>query len=117
MSVDREMAGTGKLRIMPEYECYSFWVFDGTIHENTDPAETGISEDLASAIEAWEEEYEDTYVPDDPASSGFESDEAKAEFNETGRALARRVAAELGSGWEVDYFDVVAQKDERVSAG
>ena len=98
--------GRHELWIMPEYECYSFWATDGTtsgIHDNVAAESLGLSAPLVADIAAWENAYESTYVPSDPASSGFRSAAAEEAFRLAGRVLADRVAAELGSGWSVVY--------------
>lgn len=98
--------GRHELWIMPEYECYSFWATDGTtsgIHDNVSAESLGLSAPLVASIAAWEDAYESTYVPSDPASSGFRSAAAEEAFRLAGHVLADRVAAELGSGWSVVY--------------
>jgi len=101
---------TGDLKIMPEYECYSFWVANGGILDNVDPASLEIPADLAAEIDAWEQAYEATYVPDNPASSGFSDEESEKAFNSRGRDLATRTAEALGSGWLVQYYDTLAHE-------
>lgn len=100
--------GRRELWIMPEYRCRAFWATDGTtsgVHDNiaADADVLGLSPALVAAVQEWEASYEATYVPDDPMSSGFPDAGAEASFRETGRQLAERVAAELGSGWDVVY--------------
>jgi hypothetical protein len=98
--------GRHELWIMPEYECHSFWATDGTtsgIHDNVSAESLGLSAGLIADVAAWEAAYEATYVPSDPASSGFRSAAEDEAFRVTGRMLADRVAAELGSGWSVVY--------------
>ena len=95
-----------ELWIMPEYDCYAFWATDGTtsgIHDNISADALGLSPALAAAAEEWESAYAATYAEMDPASSGFADAAAEAAFREAGRSLAERVAAELGSGWDVVY--------------
>jgi hypothetical protein len=101
----------GDLKIMPEYECYSFWVANEGLLDNVDPASLGISSDLAAAIDAWEREYEATYRPDDPGDSGFDEPGAEEEFNSLGRALATAVKRELGSEWKVTYFHTLMTEE------
>jgi hypothetical protein len=98
--------GRHELWIMPEYECHSFWATDGTtsgIHDNVSAESLGLSAALVTDIAAWENAYESTYVPADPASSGFRSAAAEEAFRVAGQVLAERVTAELGSGWSVVY--------------
>lgn len=98
--------GRHELWIMPEYQCHSFWATDGTtsgIHDNVSAESLGLSPALVADVTAWQDAYEATYVPDDPASSGFSSPATEEAFRQAGRAIADRVAAELGSGWSVVY--------------
>lgn len=108
---------TGDLKIMAEYECYSFWVARGGIRDNTDPASLGLPQELAAEIDAWEQAYEATYVPDDPASSGFRDEAAEKAFNAQGLRLAARTASVLGPGWTVEYYDTLAKETVAVSPG
>ena len=101
---------TGDLKIMPEYECYSFWVAHAGLRDNVDPASLGLPAELAAAIDAWEQEYEATYTPDDPASSGFPDEESERAFNALGRRLAAQTASALGSGWSVQYYDTLTHE-------
>lgn len=107
--------GTGDLKIMPEYECYSFWVEKAGFRDNVDPASLGVPKELAAEIDAWERVYEATYVPDDPASSGFADEAAEAAFNGYGLRLAARTADALGPGWTVTYYDTLAKELVAVS--
>jgi hypothetical protein len=95
---------------MAEYECHSFWVADGGTRDNVEPASLGLPQDLASEIDSWEETYEATYVPEDPAASGFPNQDAERAFNVQGRKLATRTAGVLGHGWTVQYYDTLAKE-------
>lgn len=98
--------GRRELWIMPEYGCNAFWATDGTtsgVHDNVSAVALGLSPALIAAVAEWEAAYEATFAPQDPASSGFADAAAEEAFRATGRALAERVAAELGSGWDVVY--------------
>lgn len=106
---------TGDLKIMADYECYSFWVANGGIRDNVDPASLEIPADLAADIDAWEQVYEATYVPDDPASSGFPDEASEKTFNARGRSLAASTAEALGSGWSVQYYDTLTHELEQVA--
>src|SRR6185312_10554607 len=108
-------SGTGDLKIMAEYECYSFWVEKAGFRDNVDPASLGVPKGLAAEIDAWERAYEATYAPDDPANSGFANDAVEAAFNALGLRLAARTADVLGAGWTVTYYDTLARELVAVS--
>lgn len=98
--------GRRELWIMPEYECYAFWATDGTtsgVHDNVSAESLGLSPALVTAMTEWESAYAATYVPADPAASGFPDDAGEEAFRVAGKSLAERVAGELGSGWDVVY--------------
>jgi hypothetical protein len=109
--------GRHELWIMPGYACHSFWATDGTtsgVHDNVSAASLKLSPALVADVTAWEAEYDAAHATSDPAagstgysgstgSSGFASAAAEAAFRRAGRAIANRVAAELGSGWSVVY--------------
>jgi hypothetical protein len=90
---------------MPDYQCFPLWR-PGTDAYNTDPASLPISADLAVELNVWADEYDATLDLDDPASAGFPDAAAENAFAERGLRLARRLAAELGDGWAVEYHDV-----------
>lgn len=98
--------GRRELWIMPEYGCDAFWATDGTtsgVHDNISAVALGLSPALITAVQDWERAYEATFVARDPAASGFADAAAEEAFRAAGRALADRVAGELGSGWDVVY--------------
>jgi hypothetical protein len=106
----------GDLTIMPDDESYSFWVANGGIRGNVDPASLEIPSSLAAAIDEWEQAYEATYVPDDPASSGFADTGREKAFNVRGRELAAMTASVLGPGWSVHYYDTLERQLVPVSS-
>ncbi len=52
--------------------------------------------DIAAEIGAWDDEFQDSYDPDDPAESGFDDEQTMDRWVERGMHVARRLAAELG---------------------
>jgi hypothetical protein len=108
---------TGDLTIMPDYECFSFWVANGGLRDNVDPATLGIPPELAAEIDAWEQAYEATYVSDDPASCGFPDEKSERAFTVAGLKIAERVADALGPGWSVKYYDCLTRKVILLAAG
>ena len=59
--------------------------------------------DLAERIENWDDRFQVTFKDDDPAESGFASQEEEQAYMEEGRAVAR----ELAEAWpgKVDIED------------
>ncbi|SDD58031.1 hypothetical protein [Actinokineospora iranica] len=62
-----------------------------------------LSHDLQTAITAWDTRFQGTYDEDTPQNSGFQNDAERTAFIQDGRALARRLAAELPTGTKVGY--------------
>jgi hypothetical protein len=52
--------------------------------------------DIADEIQAWDDEFQAAYRPDDPAASGFPDEQTMDRWVERGLRVARRLAAELG---------------------
>lgn len=82
-----------KIRVMTDYNCPPVW-YDELVGE-IDPKELPISVGLVGDLWTWAATYDATLNRSDPASSGFETSENEAEFEDTGRALTRRLAQEL----------------------
>lgn len=104
------------VRIAPEWRTGPFWITRGSdpsIVDNATPRDVvagfGVSAELAAEIDEWDAEFQRIWDPDDPASAEFPSAEAEARWEERGRLLARRLAAELGPQVRVSYYDDVIQ--------
>ncbi|WAP55288.1 hypothetical protein [Streptomyces sp. S465] len=73
--------------------------------DNVAPDSLPLSRQLIEDLDRWGDEYEATYNRDDPAISGFPSEEAERSFVERGHMLARRLRDVLDETWRVSYFD------------
>ncbi|WP_158846700.1 hypothetical protein [Saccharothrix deserti] len=89
------------VRVAPEWECFPFWVrtADEVIADNCSAerlvAEFGAPADVAKAIDAWDDEFQAVYNPDDPMGSGFPDEATTAAWHERGERLAGRLASAL----------------------
>ncbi|WNE95809.1 hypothetical protein PS467_10945 [Streptomyces luomodiensis] len=90
---------------MADYECYPVWTITEQGLDNVAPDSLPLSRQLIEDLDRWGDEYEATYNRDDPAISGFRSEEAERSFVERGHTLARRLRDELDETWRVSYFD------------
>ncbi|MFC7277520.1 hypothetical protein ACFQS1_26290 [Paractinoplanes rhizophilus] len=99
--------------MMTDYDCFPLWQRDENGTTNVDPASLPISAELASALLAWADEYDETLDRDDPIRSGFPDEAAAEAFDRQGRELARRLASELGR--TVHYFDSATATDVPVT--
>lgn len=86
---------------MADYGCFPLGAPDGNLEYDA----LSISPELVDDLQRWADEYDAILVWDDPASSGFATQELQDQFVVTGRALARRLAYELGPNFVVVYFD------------
>lgn len=82
------------IKVMADYDCPPLWC-DGDGVGPIDPADLEISAKLAEDLWAWGADYDGTLNRDDPVNSGFASTTEEVRFEDTGRALTRRLAREL----------------------
>lgn len=104
------------VRVMAEYETFPTWLVDEQGTQNLPPGKLGLSQDLSDELLRWSDTFDSTYNADDPLSSGFAAPEEEQAFNAQGWALARRVAAEVGSRYRVRYFDLTRNEEFAVPA-
>jgi hypothetical protein len=90
-----------RLRLAPEWQCHPLWDVD--TGESVNPITLGLSEELSFRIEEWDDNFQATFNENDPATSDFASDEARAAYLAEGRAIA----AALQDEWpgELDIAD------------
>lgn len=93
------------IKVMADYESFPLWQRDSEGTTNIDPATLPISQHLARELLRWAEAYDGTLNRSDPLSSGFPSPVAEVDFYAQGERLASQLAAELGPGYAVEYFD------------
>ena len=98
------------IKVMADYECHPLWAVDDVPARNLSPRELRVPEDLILDLENWAKRYDATLDWDDPASSGFASEDEHRSWVTQGRALASRLQLELGDGFRVEYFDDLEQR-------
>jgi len=79
-----------RLRLAPEYGCWPTW--DDVTGDNIDPADLRLPDDLFIRLQRWDDAWQATFKPDDPASSGFGSQEADQRWRQEGEAIAGMLA-------------------------
>ena len=89
------------IKLMPDYQCFPLWEASPGDVGNINPENLPISLDLKAELAAWTKIYDATLDVDDPACSGFQSEEAEAEFKRVGNDLAERLKCELGPDFAV----------------
>lgn len=94
--------------LMTEWRDWPLWVESDTdvpISYSVDeigevlPLSPGLLKDIAE----WDRSIQETYAPDDPASSGFKVPSDQERFIAEGRRLAQRIKQEVGQQVEVNY--------------
>jgi hypothetical protein len=110
----QETVAVVRVKLMAEYECYPVWVGHPASVDNVPAATLPVSQELTADIEQWAEEYDATYDPDDPLSSGFPDERAESAFVAKGAALAARLQRELGSEYAVVYYNILTSTEEPV---
>ena len=90
-----------KIKVMADYQCYPLWDMAPGMYGDVDPNSLPISAELKRQFIDWAQAFDATLNMDDPASSGFKSEEAAAAFKACGLQLARRLQLELGTDAEV----------------
>jgi hypothetical protein len=97
------------VRVAPEWSMHPVWVRvrDDPFPENVAPEELhgvyGVSEDVCTTLEAWDLEFQDTFLPDDPMGSGFVDVAAAERWERRGLELAHRLAREVGPGVPLEF--------------
>lgn len=90
------------LRLAPEYGCSPLWNCD--LGEPVDPENLYIHADLVRRIFEWDEAFQATLNPDDPATSGFADLEAERAWAMEGRAISDAISSE----WPGEYRDALS---------
>ncbi|WP_405995388.1 hypothetical protein [Streptomyces sp. NBC_00986] len=102
---------------MADYECHPLWLSGPQAGDIApDDPRLGLSSKLAKRLSEWADEYDGILCEDDPASSGFSSQEAGLSFYRVGEELAVLLAQELGRNWTVTYHDGRTGADRTMSA-
>jgi hypothetical protein len=89
------------IKLMADYQCFPLWEASSGAVGNIDPQDLPVSPTLKQRLMTWAAKYDATLDMNDPASSGFESEQAASEFRQEGEALAQRLQEELGAAYVV----------------
>lgn len=97
--------------VAPEWGSYPLWIeYSPDEPRDNAPAESlsdyGAEPSLISSINSWDDSYQAVYDPNDPASSGFESESRTNSWIAEGVALTRRLSAQLPPGVSVRFRKV-----------
>ncbi|MET3213173.1 UNVERIFIED_ORG: hypothetical protein ABIC48_000916 [Burkholderia territorii] len=89
------------IKLMADYQCFPLWEASPGAVGNIDPKDLPISLLLQQRLIAWAAIFDATLNMNDPASSGFASEQAISDFRKEGEALARQLQDELGAAYVV----------------
>ena len=78
--------------------------------KNFEADDLEIPEYLARRIEEWGGAFENTYQSDDPASSGFRTEESKEEFIKQGSILLQELRIVLNDAFDLEYRTLNGEK-------
>lgn len=96
-SADGRLSGADgpiRIRVFPDYAGTVLW-----LHGPVDYADAALSPELAADMAEWESAYYDAL----DGNEAWKSRSAAAQFTTIGNSLARRLAQELGEGFEVAF--------------
>jgi hypothetical protein len=89
-----------EIKVMADYHCHPLWDDSPHTYGDIDPNALPISSKLKGDLYEWAKIFDQTLNLDDPASSGFKSEQEKVAFKARGSELAERLQQELGP----DYY-------------
>ena len=84
------------IKLMADYQCHPLWNMSPGEYGDVSPDDLPISQNLKDRLTAWARAFDATLNMDYPPDSGFESEEAEAEFKREGYRLAEQLRDELG---------------------
>jgi hypothetical protein len=84
------------IKLMADYECFPLWEASPGVVGNIDPNELPLTAGLREELSEWARMFDAVLNQDDPAESGFASNEAEVHFQNMGRDLGRKLQLELG---------------------
>jgi len=92
-----------KIKLMADYYCHPLWGVDIDDMGDISPEDLPISSELRGNLNEWAKRFDAILNEDDPASSGFKSDEEEKKFIDDGYKLAEFLRNELGTDYEIVY--------------
>lgn len=93
-----------KIKLMPDYHCHPLWHDDSVECGDIDPDVLPLSDELKVRISRWAAVFDGLLNLDDPASSGFETQEEEKNFAREGELIMEELKNELGDEYVVSLF-------------
>ncbi len=92
------------IKLMADYQCHPLWNVSPNEYGDVNPDDLPISQELKERLHAWARAFDATLNMANPADSGFESEEAEAEFKREGYRLLEQLRNELGPEFAVTVY-------------
>lgn len=99
------------IKLNADYGCHPLWWASPGKIGNIEPTALPLSQKTLRRLLAWITIYEATLNWNDPASSGFASEEAQEAFEQEGISIWHHLRQELAPDYEVIYFSKKLQKE------
>lgn len=94
-----------KIKLMTDYYCYPLWWAAGSGNAgDIDPKTLPLKSETIKRIEAWAAIFHSILNKEDPAASGFASEEDMKAFDREGISIWHQLRSELEPEYEVHYF-------------
>ena len=92
-----------EIHLVAEYNWWPTWEYDEDqrFKDDYDPHELPISKNLADNLVEWAIKYSKAFDMNNPAASGFASENEASNFGRQGIDLAKQLQIELGAGFKV----------------
>lgn len=98
------------IKLMPEYHSWPLWADDWEPDNiepyNIDPSTLPLTAQLVERLDVWADIFTSKLNQEDPAESGFSSDEEFRPFEEEGLRLWLELRAQLHPAYQVKYHSL-----------
>jgi hypothetical protein len=98
------------IKLNADYGSHPLWWDSPGKVGNIEPTALPLSQKILTRLLAWITIYESTLNWNDPASSGFPSEEAREAFEQEGISIWHQLRQELSPDYEVRYFSQKLRK-------
>ncbi len=93
-----------QIELMADYGCHPLWEVGPGRSGDINPAKLPLKPETIERLERWASIYDALFNQEDPAASGFPSDQARNDFDCEGINLWDQLRSELEPDYKVHYF-------------
>ncbi len=101
---------TINIKLMADYFSHPLWGLDDDNIGDINPQELPLSQETIAKLEQWSQIYNNILNWNDPASSGFKTQEDRQNFEKKGIELWENLRQELGQGYNVKYHSIILHR-------